>query len=104
MSPVGPRAAVESLHMTPLRSGPHTPFSVQVAELGPTSSIPGGQLNLIVLPSTGILSPPIILGTESVLHDIVHTGISSGCSHLAIYNIEDHAHNIMNIILLVTMD
>ena len=46
----------ESLQNSPLGSGSHSPFPEQVAELGPISSNPGGQLNLIVLPSTGILS------------------------------------------------
>ena len=40
------------LHMILLGSGSHTPFHVQVAELGPISSSPGGQLKVIVLPST----------------------------------------------------
>ena len=47
---------LESLHVTPLGSGSHSPFSVQVAELGPVIINPGGQLNLIVVPSTGIMS------------------------------------------------
>ena len=38
--------------MSWLGSGSHTPFSIHVAELGPMSTIPAGQLKLTVLPST----------------------------------------------------
>ena len=41
----------ESLHIKQLRSGSHFPLSAQVAELGPINSSPGGQLNLMVVPS-----------------------------------------------------
>ena len=75
----------DSLHITPLGSGSHSPFPVQVAELGPVSSNPARQLNLIVLPSTGIY----VMGAHNSWDRIgttcaVHTGINSGCPHLAI--------------------
>ena len=53
------KSDTELLHMSPLKSGPHSPFPVQVAELGPINSNPGGQLNLIVLPFTGTSSSSI---------------------------------------------
>ena len=62
---------VELLHISPLGSGSHSPLFVQVAisELAPINSIPGGQLNIAILPSTGKLLWPTILmfGTESLL-------------------------------------
>ena len=42
------------LHIRPLGSGSHSPLSLQIAILdSPTSSSPGGQMNLIVFPSIG---------------------------------------------------
>ena len=73
----------ESLHVTPLGSGSHSPFFMQLAELGPMITNPGGQLNLIVVPSTGIMSSqPTTFGTESLL-------TNSGCPHLAIQKLID---------------
>ena len=67
--------------MSPLGSGFHSPFSVQVAELDPESTSPGGQLNMIVLPSTGILGySALTLSTESLLT----VDNSSECPQLAI--------------------
>ena len=70
---------LESLHVSPLGSGSHSPFSVQVAELGPMSTSPGGQLNIMVLPSTGTINPTMF-GTESLLT----VDNNSGCPQLAI--------------------
>ena len=39
--------------MSPLGSGSHSPFPIQVDELGPVSTSPGGQLKVVVVPSTG---------------------------------------------------
>ena len=47
----------DSLHVSQLGSGSHSPFSAHVAELDPLSSSPGGQLKLTVRPSTGITYP-----------------------------------------------
>ena len=65
------------LHINPLGLGSHSPFPVQVAELDPLSTSPGGQLKVIVLPSTGTKSSsnPKTFGTES-LH--VGNNIDSG--------------------------
>ena len=49
------------VQVSPLGSGSHTPFSVQVAESGPMSVILEGQLKVMIVPSTGIR-----LGTESL--------------------------------------
>ena len=52
-------------HVSPLGSGSHSPFPVQVIELGPISASPGGQLKLKVAPSIGKMpSKAPILGTE----------------------------------------
>ena len=52
-------------HASPLGSGSHSPFPVQVVELGPISASPGGQLKLKVVPSFGKMpSKAPILGTE----------------------------------------
>ena len=52
-------------HVSPLGSGSHSPFPVQVVELGPISASPGGQLKLKVAPSFGKMpSKASILGTE----------------------------------------
>ena len=42
------------LHITSLGSGSHSPFSVHVVVLGPVSSIPGGQVNVIVFPLSSV--------------------------------------------------
>jgi hypothetical protein len=44
----------DELHMSPLGSGSHSPFPVHVAELGPVSTDPGGQLKVTVHPSSGM--------------------------------------------------
>ena len=68
-------------HINLLMSGSHSPFSVQVAELGPVSSSPGGQVNLIVLPCIGKLPPlPKTFGMESP-----HVDDKNGRPQLAIY-------------------
>ena len=60
-------------------SGSHSPFSVQVDELGPVSASPGGQLNLTVLPSIGkTSSESSTLGIES----FVDNTCNSGCPQL----------------------
>ena len=38
------------LHSTSLGSGSHSPFSIHVVVFCPTSSIPGGQVNVTVFP------------------------------------------------------
>ena len=40
--------SLPSVHITPLGSGSHSPFSVQVIEFGPTSDRSGGQVKLII--------------------------------------------------------
>ena len=47
---------LEILHMSPLGSGSHIPFSLHVAVWGPISSSPEGQLKVTVVPSTGMRS------------------------------------------------
>ena len=44
---------LDLVHISTLRSGSHSPLSVQVAELGPMSSSSGGQLKVTVSPSIG---------------------------------------------------
>ena len=42
------------LHVTFVGSGSHSPFSIHVVVLGPVSTIPGGHVNMMVVPnSTG---------------------------------------------------
>ena len=41
----------ELSHITVLRSGSHSPFDVQVAELDLMRANPGGQLKLMIVPS-----------------------------------------------------
>ena len=56
---------------------------MQVAELDPISAIPGGQLNLIVLPSTDTMSSELsTLGTESAVTG--DNNCNSGCPQLAV--------------------
>ena len=76
--------------MSPLGSGSHSPFSVHVAELGPVSSHPGGQLNLIVLPSIGteLEYSEMMVGTELELLFIIESLLivdnSCGCPQLTV--------------------
>ena len=73
------------MHISLLVSGSHSPFSMHVAESGPSlSTSPGGQLKVTVLPSTGI-SNPTMFGTESLLNLHVD-GSKSGRPQLTIYS------------------
>ena len=52
-------------HVSPLGSGSHSPFPLQVVEFGPISASSGGQLKVNVAPSFGKMpSKASILGTE----------------------------------------
>ena len=54
------------LHFTSLGSGSHSPFSKHVVVLGPMCTNPGGQLSLMIVPSTvGILKSIILIVTKS---------------------------------------
>ena len=86
-------------------SGSQSPFSMQVAEVDPISTNPGGQLKVIVLPSTGIMLPyPTTCGTESALHDIIHVGSNSGCPQLAKYKCYKFVHVAIKIIVRFIMN
>ena len=95
---------LEMLHMSPLGSGSHIPFSVHVAVWGPISSNPEGQLKVTVVPSTGMRSSmPTTIGTESVNN-------ISGCPQLAmqsesilIFQYKFHACIILYTLLYLTI-
>ena len=71
--------------MSWLGSGSHSPFSIHVDDLCPTSTSPGGQLKVILLPSTGKTSLfSTIIGVESLLTFVSN---SSGYPQLAIEDI-----------------
>ena len=78
--------------MSPLGSGFHFPFSMHVAELGPVSTSPGGQLNMTVFPSIGKPAyTALILGTvESLLvtESSLMGGNNSGYPQLTIQNLK----------------
>ena len=69
------------LHFIPLRSGSHSPSSIQVDELDPESTSPVGQLNMIVVPSrAGSLYPVTTLtvtGLSVVTQGHLATSISN---------------------------
>ena len=73
--------------MSPLGSGSHSPFPLHVAELGLVSSHPGGQLNMIDLPSIGRSGESTLtLGTESLLNkeSLLMVNNSSGYPQLTV--------------------
>ena len=49
---VVPVVLIPTVHSTSLGSGSHSPFPIHVAELGPSSICPCGQMNIIVCPSS----------------------------------------------------
>ena len=56
------------VYISPLGSGSHFPFSMHVDVSDPLSISPGGQLNIMEVPSTEIRSlNPTTFGRESLL-------------------------------------